>query len=129
MYKIIYNNMIIDVMKKLKYCKYVKIAKRTLLCDPTSANCIVSSDGSQVYHISGTLAMPDTYKSVQIVEIDQEEYDYLCSLTIQENPIPAEPQDDELDDPVVLKQRVNELQNEVEMLTNCILEMSTIIYS
>ena len=129
MYKIIYNNMIIDVMKKLKYCKYVKIANRTLLCDKTSANCIVSSDGSQVYHISGTLAMPDTYKSVQIVEIDQEEYDYLCSLTIQENPIPVELQDDELDDPVVLKQRVTELQNEVEMLTNCILEMSTIIYS
>ena len=129
MYKIIYNNMIIDVMKKLKYCKYLERAKRTLLCDKTSANCIVSSDGSQVYHISGALAMPDTYKSVQIVEIDKDEYDYLCSLTIQENPIPVDPQDDELDDPVVLKQRVNELQSEVEMLTNCILEMSTIIYS
>lgn len=129
MYKIIYQNMIIDVMKKLVYCKYIKIANRTLLCDKTSANCIVSSDGSQVYHIAGTLAMPDSYKSVQIVEIDKDEYDYLCSLTIQENPIPVDQQDNELDDPVVLKQRVAELQNEVQMLTECILEMSTIIYS
>lgn len=128
MYKIIYQNMIIDVMKKLKYCKYVRIANRTLLCDKTSANCIVSSDGSQVYHIKGTLEVPTNYKSVEIVEIDKEEYDYLCSLTIQENPVPVE-QDTSLDDPVVLKQRVNDLQNEVNMLTECILEMSTILYS
>lgn len=87
MYKIIYQNMIIDVMKKLKYCKYVRIANRILLCDKTSANCIVSSDGSKVYHIKGTLEVPTNYKSVEIVEIDKEEYDYLCSLTIQENPV------------------------------------------
>ena len=129
MYKIIYQNMIIDVMNKIKYCKYVRIANRTLLCDKTSANCIVSSDGSQVYHIKGTLAMPSNYKSVEIVEIDKEEYDYLCSLTIQENPIPVDQQEDELDDPIVLKQRVTELQNEVNMLTECIIEMSTILYS
>lgn len=130
MYKIIYQNMIIDVVKKLKYCKHLQHANRTLLCDKTSANCIVSSDGSQVYHIKGTLAMPDKYKSVEIVEIDKDEYDYLCSLTIQVNPIPNEQQEvDELDDPVVLKQRVNELQNEVSMLTECIIEMSTILYS
>lgn len=129
MYKIIYQDMIIDVIKKPKYCKYLQRANRTLLCDKTSANCIVSSDGSQVYHLSGTLDMPDTYKSVQLVEIDKDEYDYLCSLTIQENPIPVDQEDDELDDPEVLKQRVAELQSEVQMLTECILEMSTIIYS
>lgn len=128
MYKIIYQNMIIDVMKKPKYCKYVKIANRTLLCDKTSANCIVSSDGSQVYHIKGTLEVPTNYKSVEIVEISKEEYDYLCSLTIQEKPVPAD-LDTSLDDPVVLKQKVNDLQNEVNMLTECILEMSTILYS
>ena len=128
MYKIIYENMIIDVIKKPKYCKYLQRANRTLLCDKTSANCIVSSDGSQVYHLFGTLGMPSSYKSVKMVEINKDEYDYLCSLTIQANPIPVN-QDNELDDPVVLKQRVAELQNEVEMLTNCILEMSTIIYS
>ena len=87
MYKIIYQNMIIDVMNKIKYCKYIKLANRTLLCDKTSANCIVSSDGSQVYHIKGTLEVPTNYKSVDIVEIDKEEYDYLTSLVVQENPI------------------------------------------
>lgn len=129
MYKVIYDKMIIDVIKKVKYCKYIKNANRTILCDKTSANCIVSSDGSQVYHIKGTLAMPNTYKSVQIVEIDKDEYDYLCSLTINENPIPVNQEDDELDDPIALKQKVIELQNQVEMLTSCILEMSENIYS
>lgn len=75
MYKIVYQDMIIDVMEKPKYCKYIERANRTVLCDKTSANCIVSSDGSQVYHIAGTLAMPDTYKSVQIVKINKHEYD------------------------------------------------------
>ena len=128
MYKIIYQNMIIDVMKKIKYCKYVKIANRTLLCDKASANCIVSSNGSQVYHIKGTLEMPTEYKTVEIVEIDKEEYDYLCSLTVQEKPIPDN-LDNSLDDPSVLKQKVIDLHNEVAVLTECILELTNIIYS
>ena len=128
MYKIVYQNMIIDVMKKPKYCKYLQRANRTLLCDKMSANCIVSSNGEQVYHIKGTLAVPTNYKSVEIVEIDKEEYDYLCSLTIQENPIPNN-LDNSLDDPIVLKQKVIDLHNEVAVLTECILELTNIIYS
>lgn len=129
MYKIIYNNMIIDVLKKLRYCKYIKISNRNILTDKTSANGIISSDGSQVYHIEGTSEMPNTYKSVKIVEIDKEEFDYLKSVTVTVTPIPDKQEDDGLDDPVVLKQRVRELQGEVDMLTSCILEMSSIIYS
>ena len=128
MYKIIYQNMIIDVMNKIKYCKYVRIANRTLLCDKTSANCIVSSDGSQIYHIKNTEMIPENYKSVEIVEIDKEEYDYLCSLTVQEQPIPVD-LDTSLDDPIVLKQKVIDLNKEVAILTECILELTNIIYS
>ena len=128
MYKIIYQNMIIDVMSKPKYCKYVRIANRTILCDKASANCIVSSDGSQVYHIKGTLEVPTNYKSIEIVEIDKEEYDYLCSLTVQEQPIPVD-LDTSLDDPIVLKQKVIDLNKEVAILTECILELTNIIYS
>lgn len=79
MYKILYNNITIDVMKKIVYCKYLH-SGRTLRTDRTSANCIVSSDGSQVYHLVGTPVLPKGYKSVEIVPIEKKEYDYLCSL-------------------------------------------------
>lgn len=87
MYKIIYQNIIIDVMKMIKYCKYLQRANRTLLCDKTSANCIVSSDGSQVYHLVGTPSMPEGYKSVEIVQIDKAEYDYLQSIITKGEPL------------------------------------------
>lgn len=80
MYKIIYNNIILDVMRKINYCKYLQRSGRTFLTDAVSANCIVSSDGSEVYHLAGTPPMPEGYKSVTIVPIEKEEYDYLMSL-------------------------------------------------
>lgn len=86
MYKVLYNNITIDVIKKPIYCKYLNNG-RTLRTDKVSANCIVSSDGSQVYHIAGTPAMPDGYKSVEIVPIDKQEYDYLCSLITKGEPL------------------------------------------
>lgn len=79
MYKILYNNIPIDVMKKPIYCKYLN-SGRTLRTDKVSANCIVSSDGSGFYHIVGSPAMPEGYKSIEIVQIDKAEYDYLQSL-------------------------------------------------
>lgn len=86
MYKILYNNITIDVMKKIVYCKYLN-SGRTLRTDKTSANCVVSSDGSQVYHLVGTPSLPEGYKSVEIVPIDKKEYDYLCSLITKGEPL------------------------------------------
>ena len=80
MYKILYNNITIDVLNKPIYCRYISSQKRTLRTDKISANCIVSSDGSGVYHIVGTPVMPEEYKSVELVQIDKQEYDYLQSL-------------------------------------------------
>lgn len=86
MFKVLYNNITIDVMKKPIYCKYLQ-SGRTLRTDKVSANCIVSSDGSQVYHIVGTPVLPEGYKSVEIVSIDKKEYDYLCSLITKGEPL------------------------------------------
>lgn len=80
MYKVLYNNITIDVLNKPIYCRYIPNTKRTLRTDKVSANCIVSSDGSTVYHLVGTPSLPEGYKSVEIVAIDKKEYDYLCSL-------------------------------------------------
>ena len=86
MYKVLYNNITIDVLKKPIYCRYLP-SGRTLRTDKVSANCIVSSDGSGFYHLVGTPAIPEEYKSVEIVEIDQDEYDYLNSLVMEGKPI------------------------------------------
>lgn len=86
MFKVLYNNITIDVLKKPIYCRYLP-SGRTLRTDKVSANCIVSSDGSGFYHLVGTPAIPDEYKSVEIVEIDQDEYDYLQSLVMEGKPI------------------------------------------
>lgn len=93
MYKILYNNITIDVMKKVVYCKFLNNG-RTLRTDKVSANCIVSSDGEQVYHIIGTPSLPEGYKSVEIIPIEKKEYDYLQSLitkgeTLQEDLLTA----------------------------------------
>lgn len=89
MYKILYNNIPIDVIKDIIYCRYISNMKRTLRSDIVSANCIVSSDGSEIYHISGTTSMPEEYKSVIVVPIEKREYDYLQSL-VEKGEIPAE---------------------------------------
>lgn len=86
MYKVLYSNITIDVIKKPIYCKYLK-SGRALRTDKVSANCIVSSDGSGFYHLVGTPAMPEEYKSVELIEIDQDEFDYLNSLVTEGQPI------------------------------------------
>ena len=86
MYKILYNNITIDVMKKPIYCKFLK-SGRKLRTDKVSANCIVSSNGEQVYHIIGTPSLPEGYKSVEIVQIEKKEYDYLQSLITKGEPL------------------------------------------
>ena len=90
MYKILYNNITIDVIKKIKYCKYLQRSGRTILTDSISANCIVSSDGSEVYHIAGTPSMPEGYKSITIVSIGKDEYEYLSSLMSKGEPVSAD---------------------------------------
>ena len=86
MYKVLYDNITIDVIKKPIYCRYLP-SGRTLRTDKVSANCIVSSDGSGFYHLVGTPAIPDEYKSVELIDIDQDEYDYLQSLVTEGKPI------------------------------------------
>ena len=86
MYKVLYDNITIDVLKKPIYCRYLP-SGRTLRTDKVSANCIVSSDGSGFYHLVGTPALPEEYKSVELISIDPDEYDYLQSLVSEGKPI------------------------------------------
>ena len=71
MYNVIHDGIVIDTIEEPVYCKCMK-GGRILRTDKTSANCIVSSDGSEVYHILGTAAMPEEYKTVELSLSDDE---------------------------------------------------------
>lgn len=84
MFKILYKDIIIDILKKPIYCRYFPGSGQKLRTDATSANCIISSDGKETYHLSGrSPAMPESYKSVRLIAITANEYDYLQSLIVK----------------------------------------------
>lgn len=75
MYKIMYNNMVIDLAKKLHYVRYLKNSKRWIGTDSQSAHGIMGSDGNTVYHLQGRKCIcPEELKIVEVYEISDEEY-------------------------------------------------------
>lgn len=108
MYKILYNNQIIDVIKEIQYIKYLPMTKRMINVDKLQANGIISSDGNVIYHINGTKNnFANKKKTVQIVPIEEEEYLKLTTQ-IQENQS--------------LEDRVRELETLVQNLQQLILK-------
>lgn len=75
MYKIMYNNMVVDLAKKLHYVRYLKNSKRWIGTDSQSAHGIMGSDGNTVYHLQGRkCTCPEELKIVEVYEISDEEY-------------------------------------------------------
>lgn len=87
MYKVVYKDVVIDVLKNPIYCKYFARSGRKIRTDETSANCIISSNGKETYHLAGRSPfLPEGYKSVELVPIDLTEFNYLQSLKIEGEP-------------------------------------------
>lgn len=88
MFKVLYKDVIIDILKKPIYCRYFPDSGHKLRTDAMSANCIISSNGKETYHISGRSPfMPEEFKSVKMVTIDKTEYDQLQSLVTKGEPL------------------------------------------
>ena len=80
MYKIMYNNMVVDLLKEVQYVRYMKNSKRWVGTDSQSANGIIGSDGNTVYHILGRkCSCQEDLKKVEIFQIEQEEYEALAT--------------------------------------------------
>lgn len=80
-FKIIYNALVIDILDSVQYVRWLKRGKKFVKTDMTSAHGILASDGINVYHLDG---MPEfdgmgNYKTVQMIEIDEEKYHRLKS--------------------------------------------------
>lgn len=75
MYKVMCNNMVVDLLKEIQYVRYMKNSKRWIGTDSQSANGIIGSDGNTVYHLQGRKCIcPEELKKVEVYEIGQEEY-------------------------------------------------------
>ena len=97
-YKIIENSQIVDVNTdfELNYVNYVGHCDSFMICQPNENPVgVISSDGGKIYHIVGYADIPsalsELYSTVNIVEIDKEEYDSL-KTALDENKIVNEPE-------------------------------------
>lgn len=80
MYKIIFNNLIIDVMEKPRYTRFLPKSQRIVGTDRLAATGIMSSNGEEVYHLEGkTNNYPEKLKTVQLIKIEKEEFERLKS--------------------------------------------------
>lgn len=89
MYKVMYNNMVLDLLSSVCYVRFLPNLKRTVITDSGSANGIMGSDKNTIYHLFGTVnTFPDTVKTVELVKITEEEFTRLeneIAMRQQEN--------------------------------------------
>ena len=106
-------------------------------CDERSALGIVSADGSTTYQIKGKPALPDCNTEMYAEIIDKYDFEFyqnqLGSLGEEESPPENEPsensENEELLTPERMRAKIIELEEQVELLTDCILEMSGVVYN
>lgn len=80
MYKVIFNNLIIDIMEKPRYTRFLPKSQRIVGTDRLAATGIMSSNGEEVYHWEGkTNNYPEKLKTVQLIKIEKEEFERLKS--------------------------------------------------
>ena len=78
MFKIIYNNLVIDVVKKPKYMRYLNKSGRIVVSDKTSAHCVMGSNNKDVYLLQGaTRPEGKDWKEVTLKQITENEYNSL----------------------------------------------------
>lgn len=86
MIKIVHNNLIIDLCPKERYLKYLPHQQHFIEVKKYMANAVLSSDNNTVYHLIGTpYTFPDEIKTVQVYEIEQDEFDRLQATTLLQN--------------------------------------------
>jgi hypothetical protein len=83
-YKVLKNNRVIDVLDRLIFVKYQHKHGIMIACDQSQAQAIISSDKKHIWHVSGLYGIPvDGYDTVDLVEIDQYEYNQLKILNLK----------------------------------------------
>lgn len=77
-YKVVYNNMVIDLLDDVCYVRYLTGQKRSVVTDRGSAHGILSSDHNTVYHLAGRpYLFEDDTKTVYLEQVDEATYKVL----------------------------------------------------
>lgn len=77
-YKVMYNNMVVDLLTEARWVRYLPNSKRLVATDSQAANGIMGSDHNTVYHLFGKpYTFADEVKTVQVLKISGEEYEKL----------------------------------------------------
>ena len=75
MYKLMNGDLVIDILRKVQYVRYLPRSKSWVVTDKLSAHGVMSSDGSRIFLLNGRAhTCPDELKSVSLVAINAEEY-------------------------------------------------------
>lgn len=99
-YKVIYDKNVIDVLNGLIYILYQPLNNLYLICGANDSPCgIQSSTQETFYHIDGMSEFPTSdFKTVKLVEIDEEEYEILKeALGLNEEIIYDEPEEPDVE--------------------------------
>lgn len=84
MYKVVFNNLIIDIMEKPRYTRFLPKSQRVVGTDRLAATGIMSSNGEEIYHLEGKMNnYPEKLKTVQLIKIEKEEFERLKSQKIE----------------------------------------------
>ena len=132
-YKYVMDGQIVDATDHLAFVRYQERHRLFLHCETEAeADGVLSSDGSTIYLLSGKAQIGDL-GFVAYSEIEEEEY-----LRIREELDAGEIIDDDEPDADTdsgaktrlqqLEEQVAALQEVNDMLTECLLEMSEIVY-
>lgn len=151
-YKVISNGVVIDA--NYMWLKWQTKHRILLGCEPSEANYIQSSDQEKVWRVQWLNPVPagaPTFEMVEAVEITEEEYleirkqlDDGFEVVVPEETPPEEeiPEDTtpevpsvEIMTPEEMRRKIVQLEADLaeqaktnDILTECILEMSTVIY-
>lgn len=92
MYKVIYKDYVIDVLKDISYVRYLKKFKKFILTDKSSGCGCYSSNNRNIYLLKNkNYPELSNYKKVKLIEITDSEYKQLCELLRLGNTIYANP--------------------------------------
>lgn len=100
-YKIKKDNEIIDVLNDITFVKIQITHNRLIICPEKFAQGILSSNGEHIWFVEGMIEKNvNGYETVELVEIDEEEYNILKEAleSNQSIEIPQEPEEPEEDD-------------------------------
>lgn len=83
-YKVVKDGRVIDVLDRLVYLKHQKKHNRMIFCDEDEAQAVFSSDGKYIWHEESLYNIPvDGYDTVELIEIDEYEYNQLKILNMR----------------------------------------------